>query len=204
MGKGTSRRAVTKIRGENEPRKPPTEYFLFLRDERKNIEKGMVAKDKNALLNRLWKELSPERKKQYAEEYTREMLVYRKKMEEYKLTDEYKTVLKAKSAAKQAAQKPKRKPSGYNLFVREERQRITEGKKGADVPSFKELSQQISAKWNTLEEAAKNGYKERAAQLKDEPHEDGEDKGSFEEESAHSEEHHEEVKGQTNENRGLA
>jgi HMG-box domain/HMG (high mobility group) box len=167
MGKELAKRNRKKMRGENEPKKPSTEYFMFLRDERKNLEKGLSVKDQTRILSKRWAELEPERKKEYALEYAREIAIYRKKMEEYKKTDEYKKVceknLEIRKIAAKAKLRPRRKPSGYNLFVKEERAKMASEKRdGEVVPTFKEISQIISTRWHDLSENERNGYKARA------------------------------------------
>lgn len=168
MGKESAKRIGKKIRGENEPKKPPTEYFMFLRDERKKLEKGMPVKEQTQILSKLWAELDPERRKRYAEEYVREVAAYKKKMEEYKKTDEYKQVSEKNVELKKgrAKTKTKRKPSGYNLFVKEQRAKMAVGKKeGGKAPSFKEISQIISGKWHSLTDAERHAYKTEASSL---------------------------------------
>jgi len=187
MGKELVKRNRKKIRGESEPKKPSTEYFMFLRDERKGLEKGLSVKDQTRILSKRWAEIQPERKKEYALEYAREIAIYRKKMEEYKKTDEYKKVceknLEMRKVAAKAKLRPRRKPSGYNLFVKEERAKMSSEKKDGDaVPTFKEISQIISTRWHDLSESERNEYKARANTMST-AGEPFESEGSEEEES---------------------
>ncbi|KAI5179755.1 hypothetical protein NEOKW01_0218 [Nematocida sp. AWRm80] len=165
------KRKLKKIRGENEPKKPTTEYFRFLRDERKNLPEGLSVKDQTKVLSKKWAELSAESKAKYAQEYAVALEEYKKAQEKYKQTDEYQEVLKKNKEQKQNEKNNKdepkkkvpRKPSGYNLFVKEERASMTKDDKGANALSFKEISQIISKKWQELSAEAKEEYKTKAA-----------------------------------------
>lgn len=164
------RRKVKKIRGENEPRKPTTEYFMFLRDERKNLQPGLSVKEQTQILSKKWSELAPEEKKKYSEEYATAFEKYKADLEVYKQTDEYQEVQKQNKEVQKIMKKDKvgrrppvhRKPSGYNLFVKEERAKMAQ-EKGESTLSFKEISQVISKKWQTLTEGEKEAYKAKAA-----------------------------------------
>ncbi|KAH9385880.1 uncharacterized protein NEMAJ01_0776 [Nematocida major] len=164
-----SRRKVKKIRGENEPKKPTTEYFMFLRDERKNLQAGLSVKEQTKILSKLWAELDPSTKKKYSEEYASSFEKYKAELEEYKKTAEYQEVLKQNQEQKLSGEKKgkkaqvTRKPSGYNLFVKEERARMAEERGSAAALSFKEISQMISKKWQSLEAGEKEAYKAKAA-----------------------------------------
>ncbi|EHY65581.1 hypothetical protein NERG_01188 [Nematocida ausubeli] len=161
-----TKRKVKKIRGENEPKKPTTEYFMFLRDARKTLQPGLSVKEQTKILSQAWSELAPEKKKKYSEEYAEAFKQYKEDLEEYKKTDEYQDVLKQNKDQKAAGSKKSttpRKPSGYNLFVRENSAKISEERKGdAPMPSLKEISQMISKKWQALTEEEKAAYKAKA------------------------------------------
>lgn len=164
------RRKVKKIRGENEPRKPTTEYFMFLRDERKNLQPGLSVKEQTQILSKKWAELAPETKKAYSEEYATAFEAYKADLEEYKKTDEYQEVQKQNKEVQKEMKTDKgskkapvhRKPSGYNLFVKEERAKMS-ADKGEKALSFKEISQIISKKWQALDDSEKEAYKAKAA-----------------------------------------
>ncbi|KAI5192309.1 hypothetical protein NEMIN01_1938 [Nematocida minor] len=164
-----SGRKLKKIKGENEPKKPTTEYFMFLRDERKNLQQGLSVKEQTQILSKKWAELTPEAKKKYSEEYASAFEKYKAELEEYKKTDEYQEVQKQKKEQKNSKdgkgkkQQINRKPSGYNLFVKEERAKMTVERGSAPALSFKEISQMISKKWQSLSESQKEEYKTKAA-----------------------------------------
>lgn len=166
-----SKSIAKKIKGENEPKKPTTEYFMFLKDERKNLQQGLNVKEQTQILSKMWAEIDPERKKKYSEDYQVALGKYKEEIAEYKQTEEYQIVqqqnkdLKIKMQKKAARPKVVRKPSGYNLFVKEERQRMTKEKE--DLGGFKEISQIISKKWRELSEEQKEEYKEQAKELGD-------------------------------------
>ncbi|KAI5191161.1 hypothetical protein NECID01_1330 [Nematocida sp. AWRm77] len=156
-----------KIRGQNEPKKPITEYFMFLNDERKNIPKNLSVKEQTAILSAKWKELAPERKEGYSRAYAEALSVYKGEMAKYKETDEYRVIMEQKKDAKKEEAKKNgkvktvRKPTGYNLFVKEERAKLV--KENPDnVPNLKEISQVISKKWQSLTDDAKEEYKAKA------------------------------------------
>lgn len=169
-----NRRKLKKIRGENEPKKPTTEYFMFLRDERKHLQPGLSVKEQTQILSKKWAELDPASKKKYSEEYASAFEKYKAEIEEYKKTEEYEMVLKQNKDQKLSENKKRdkksqstRKPSGYNIFVKEERARMAKEKAGekesTPVPAFKEISSIISKKWQALSDAEKTAYKEKAA-----------------------------------------
>ncbi|KAI5171146.1 hypothetical protein NEFER03_0548 [Nematocida sp. LUAm3] len=162
-----SKQKVKKIRGENEPKKPTTEYFRFLRDERKQLQPGLSVKEQTQILSKRWGELGAAQKQAYSVEYKDALESYRKEMETYKETDEYKKIIKLNQSMKKQGTKAgirtrtPRKPSGYNLFVKEERARMPKSKDG-EVASFKEISQIISKKWHSLSDDEKETYKMKA------------------------------------------
>ncbi|EIJ88009.1 hypothetical protein NEPAR06_1042 [Nematocida parisii] len=163
---GITKRKVKKIRGENEPKKPTTEYFMFLRDTRKQLQPGLSVKEQTKILSKMWAELKPEEKKKYSEEYAEAFKQYKIDLEEYKKTDEYHDVLKKNKQLKLVdGKKPQsnRKPSGYNLFVKEKSASIAE-ERGSEAPvlSLKEISQMISKKWQSLTDEEKAAYKLKA------------------------------------------
>lgn len=163
----SAKRKVKKIRGDNEPKKPITEYFMFLNDERQNLQPKLPVKDQTAILSAKWKELDPARKEKYTKAYAEAFAAYKLEMAKYKETEEYKAVTEQnkelKKEAGKAGGKPKmtRKPSGYNLFVKEERAKLAQEKSEA-MPSFKEISQIISKKWHNLTDAEKLEYNQKA------------------------------------------
>ncbi|OAG28893.1 hypothetical protein NEDG_01032 [Nematocida displodere] len=166
-----SKGKVKKLRGQNEPKKPTTEYFMFLRDERQNLTKGLTVREQTDQLSRKWALLLPEKKKEYSMEYAQALAKYKEEMAAYKATPEYEELMKTNNAAKKemnAKEKGKsakvtRKPSGYNLFVKEERARMMQTRKEDEaVPQFVEISKAISAKWKGLSEEEKEAYREKA------------------------------------------
>lgn len=160
-----------KIKGENEPKKPTTEYFMFLKDERKNLQQGLNIKEQTKILSKKWAEIDPERKKKYSEEYQVALSKYKKDIAEYRQTEEYHRVqeqnkeLKKRIQLKASRPKVVRKPSGYNLFVKEERKKMADAKE--EIGSFKEVSQVISKRWHELTEEQRKGYKEQAKEMAD-------------------------------------
>lgn len=167
-----NKRKLKKIRGENEPKKPTTEYFMFLRDERKNLQPGLSVKEQTQILSKKWSQIPPARKMQYAEEYAKALAKYKVEIEAYKQTDEYREMLHKnqelkKLEAKRMGKRAPRKPSGYNLFVKEQRAKMNlkqegENEKPPAQLSFKEISQQISKNWHELTEEQRTTYKEKA------------------------------------------
>ncbi|KAI5186145.1 hypothetical protein NEHOM01_1310 [Nematocida homosporus] len=171
-----SKRKLKKVRGKNEPKKPTTEYFMFLKDERKHLEPGLSVKDQTLILSRRWAELDQDKKQRYSAMYKSELEKYKQEIAEYKKTDEYKEVMEQNEQLKRNMKqetkgKVTRKPSGYNLFVREERAKMSKGKEdgsASEPMSFKEISQIISKKWHNLSEEEKEVFKTKAREASDE------------------------------------
>ena len=70
-----------KEKREGEPKKPPTAYFLFCADKRKeNKDKKMSAKE----LGEMFSKLSQEEKDKYKKMFEESMKKYEKEMEEFK------------------------------------------------------------------------------------------------------------------------
>ncbi|XP_021754323.1 high mobility group B protein 13-like isoform X2 [Chenopodium quinoa] len=92
-----------KITDPNKPKRPPSSFFLFSMEERKNLTKERSETNYstiNALISLKWKELSEEEKKVWSEKAAESMVAYKKELEEYNKQLEAKTGTEAKAETK--------------------------------------------------------------------------------------------------------
>lgn len=89
--------------GSQEPKRPPSAYFIFVSEKRSTLESGLKLGEIAKKLTELWKALEPDEKKTYetkAEELKKD---YEQKMTEYKNSAGYKNFQKATAAPKPKA-----------------------------------------------------------------------------------------------------
>jgi len=169
----SSKTKIKKIKGENEPKKPLTAFFLFLKDEREKMAPGIKIDEQTRILKNKWEQLDISKKDYYKEQYTKNQAKYKEEMEKYMKTDEYKSVaeenvnMKKMKGGKNGKPKIVRKPSGYNIFVKEERAKISQNKNEEEPQGFKEITQLISKKWRGLTDSEKNEYNKKAKDMND-------------------------------------
>jgi len=152
----------------NAPKRPSSAYMQWLNNgerarvmaENPGMKVGQVAK----ICGANWKNVPESVKAPLTEAYQKQMVVWKKKMAEYKKSDNYaafqdkKASMKRKKGKKKPKDKnaPKRNLSAYFLFLSEFRQ---------NNPNFglTEMSSQAGAKWKTLSESERAPFEKQAA-----------------------------------------
>lgn len=159
---------MTKKAHSNKPKRVASAYIRFTSEERKKEEERGVGKKSVAEwateYSKKWASLSPEEKKKYIDEYQRDMVEYKKAMDEYKNTDEYKEMRLKKSSEKRVAESKEKRPkkarnvSPYNIFVSE----MYKKKKSEGEFDFKEVASLASEQWKSMSEQSKEEYQRKA------------------------------------------
>jgi len=152
----------------NAPKRPSSAYMQWLNNgerarvmaENPGMKVGQVAK----ICGANWKEVPESVKIPLQEASQKQMAVWKKKMAEYKTSDNYKNFQESKSAMKGKKGKkkpkdknaPKRNLSAYFLFLGEFR---------GNNPNFglTEMSSKAGAKWKTLTESDRAPFAKQAA-----------------------------------------
>ena len=126
-------KAAKKPKDPNRPTKPMNVYQLFSRDERKVLKEENPELDNKEVMKELgvrWEtfkeeEGDSERMKGYQAEYDQAKEEYDEAMKDYVPAEGVEAPKKAK-AAKKAGDGPKRSPTAYALFSKDEREKIKE------------------------------------------------------------------------------
>lgn len=107
--------AKTKFLGSagapQEPKRPQSAYFLFIADKRSTLPPGKLS-DAAKELTEMWKNITPEEKKEYEDKHNELKEKYEKDMAEYKSSDNFKKYDRALKLITKKGAKPKMRPGG--------------------------------------------------------------------------------------------
>lgn len=161
---------VKKLPGE--PKRGLSSYMLFCRDERDNVKQeneGISAKDTTIELGARWRALSDSDKKRYQKladkdkkRYAHEKAEFDKKNVTDDDQEESKVSSKPKKSSKsKVSSKPKKssKKNGYILFCQETRSELEED--NADM-SKNDITKMVNQQWKELDDDEKDEYNARA------------------------------------------
>jgi hypothetical protein len=158
---------------KNAPKRPLTGYFRFIASIREEAAKetGLKGIALTPHMSKRWNALSEAEKNTYISAARVEMDEWKKKMEIYRQTDSYRDFqkLKKKKKAMKGMKKPKdvnapkRPPTGYFLFMTENRPNVVRQNPEAGIAQLGKIAGQ---KWREMSEEKKASYNNRAAKLK--------------------------------------
>lgn len=173
------------LKDSNAPKRAMSAYFMWLNSERPRICKRLGTKAPTIVVKeagRMWSELSDAKKTPWAKQAAKAKAKYVKAIDKYHKTAGYRKFIEAKkvhdkaakrknkmlSVCKEPDSKPKRSPSGYFLFLADNRDRVSnslssrfEGRE-LNVETIK----QCGAEWSKLSDAQKDPFVRKAADLK--------------------------------------
>lgn len=159
-----------RLKDKNAPKRPLSGFLLFGNDLRANNEdiKNLPVTQQAPAIAKLWKELNEIRRKEYSDKAEEAKAVYKKEVEEYAKTDNYRQFQKSvkESSEKGKKKRTNTKMSGYRLFVKENKENIDKGLDTDD--SAKKYIAKCGLQWKALDESEKTAYNERAAQMNQE------------------------------------
>ncbi|EPR78763.1 HMG box protein [Spraguea lophii 42_110] len=151
----------------NGPTKPLSGYFKFCAEQRKKLSdeiKNLSVGDQAKKFSVLWSEVDDSDKERLNKEYLEKMKIYNEEMKVYKNTDEYKNAMEEikKKKNKKEKTKVKKRPNAYNLFMKEEFEKMKENQQEV---KFNEAIKEISGKWKGLDDEEKKKYKTMAEEF---------------------------------------
>merc|ERR1719456_263890 len=147
-----------------------TGYFRFVHKIRAQVqeETGKKGTAASAIFGQHWKALPQEEKDALNAEYKAEFVEYKKKMDEYKQTESYKTFQTQKFKKKfrkcpKDKHAPKKALSAYFMFLADKRETMK-----AEYPTLKitELGKKAGELWKALTEEEKAVYKQKSKDAK--------------------------------------
>lgn len=162
----------------NAPKKPLVGYFKFLVAKRDDIKKenpDLSHKELTTKCGASWRALSEEEKTGWKADTGGLMAEYKKKMAEYKKTDDYKNFRESLAAKKKKItmkrfkkdkNAPKRPTGSYFLFCNEIRKEVTEALPEALRKKISEAAKEMGKRWAALGDEKKQSYKDQSAKLK--------------------------------------
>ena len=147
--------ALKKLNKTNKPKRAATGYNLFVADERPRVKASNPDDSTQELMKKVavaWKALEPEER----EEWNAEAAALAADTSDS--DPEAAVAAPAKKKAKKT-DKPKRAPTGYNLFVAEQRSVIA-----AENPedTTQEVMKKVGAAWKALEDEGRADYNAQA------------------------------------------
>lgn len=151
----------------NKPKRATSAYIRFTLDmrQKETLEKMSIG-EQAVRYSKMWADLPEQQKKKYIDAYQKDVVEYKKAMEKYKETDEYKEFLKIKgeekrrgvSTKKEIREKKPRNVSSYNVFMAE----VYEKKKREGKFDFREVATEASEEWKKMSKQNKEAYQKKA------------------------------------------
>ena len=163
--KGSVKKSKTK-KDKNAPKGVKNAYILFCADNRDQVKEEnpkMNAKEIISELARLWKESDEDVKGEYQDKAAEDKKRYESEMEEYVPSEEEESKGK-KGKGKKASDSPKRPLGSYMLFAQEHRDTAKSSHPEAKAT---EISKILGAWWKEADEDVKQEYKEKAQRALD-------------------------------------
>lgn len=179
------------LKDPNQPVRPLTAYFAWMKENRARLKEenaGITNKELTKKLGEAWSSISAEDKQPFLDTAKTQMDEWKKKMDVYKQTDEYKEFMikkrafdskkKAKAKGKKAKppkdpNAPKRPSTGFFLFVEEKRAEVKASLPPEQRNKVTIVTKKCGDMWrDEANKAAKEEYQARAAKLKEKYKED--------------------------------
>jgi len=151
---------MKKVKDPNAPKRGKSSYIFFCMDKREEIKEAnpdMGAKEIIRELGRIWKEdMSDDEKQHYVEMSTQDKQRYEKEMETYVVPDLGYVEQKPKKSPRKG---PKRGLTAYIYFCKENRPRLKE--ENPEL-STKEITASLGARWKKLSDKERKPFERLA------------------------------------------
>ncbi|KAG2374204.1 hypothetical protein C9374_011041 [Naegleria lovaniensis] len=177
----------------SELKRPASSYILFCNDHRAEVKTQLgdnaKPKDVQKELSKLWNAASEAEKNKYKKLYEENKADYDKKAEALKVVEEDKEEQessgrklrkrppkkvseeepkKKKKSTKEKAEPKPRGVTGYNLYMKENKEKLK-----SDKLEGKKLTEKVRKMWKELSDDEKKKYNERASKLAPEKKDEG-------------------------------